>query len=98
MTHRSLVALIVINAVLLAGMAWTALSPREAHAQFGAQTAYLMIAGEAVGRTQQNAVYVINLTTADIAPLFFNTSNNSIDVFRGRNVGADAGQRGGGGK
>ena len=88
MTRRSLAALILINAVLLAGVAVSMFAPHS-EAQFASGSQYLMIAGEVVGRAQQSGVYVIDLTRGDVLPLLYNTSDNSLDVFPVRNVRED---------
>ena len=90
MNHRSLAALIVLNAVLLAGLVVAVFSPRPAEGQFVGGSQYLMIAGEVVGRTQQSGVYIINITNGDVLPLLFNSANQRIDTFPVRNVGEDA--------
>lgn len=78
MTSRSLAALIVLNAVLLAAIGVTALAP-AAKAQFGAPSHYMMIAGDVQTRNQQQGIYIINRSTAQIIGLFFNSSNNKVE-------------------
>lgn len=78
MSSRSLAALIVLNAVLLAAVAVTAFAP-PAKAQFGAPSQYMMIAGNVLGRNQQQGIYIIDRTTARIIGLFFNSSNNKVE-------------------
>ena len=88
MTRRSLATLILINAVLLAGVGVSMFAPHS-EAQFASGSQYLMIAGEVVGRAQQSGVYVIDLTRGAVLPLLYNTSDNSLDVFPVRNVRED---------
>ncbi len=90
MNQRSLSALILINFVLLAAIVAAVVAPQPAKAQFGAGSAYLMIAGEVTGRSQQAAVYIINLRTSAVIPILFNTSNNTINTYPGRIIGQDA--------
>lgn len=90
MNRRSLSALVLINVLLLAGVVLTVLAPEPAKAQFGTGNAYMMIAGEATGRSQQAAVYIINLRTSAIIPVLFNTANNTINTYPGRVIADDA--------
>ncbi len=90
MNQRSLAALIVLNAVLLAALVVAVFSPRPAEAQFVGGSQYLMIAGDVVGRSQQAGVYIANLTSGQVLPILFNTANNRLDTFPVRNVGEDA--------
>jgi len=91
MNKRSLKALIVLNAVLLVALAVSvfAPAPQEAYAQFGGRADYLMIAGETTGRPQQATVYIINLRTAQMVSVIFNSDNNSLTLFGGRDVARD---------
>ncbi|MEM8495829.1 MAG: hypothetical protein AAF663_10640, partial [Planctomycetota bacterium] len=51
---------------------------------------FTLIAGDVTGRSNQAAVYVIDLQTSRVAPVFFNGSNNEFEIFRGSNVADDA--------
>ena len=98
MTQRSLLALIVVNAALLAGLMAMLVTPRTAEAQFTAGDRYTMISGLAAGRSNNAAVYLINLNNGAVAPIFVSTANDSLEVFSGRVVSRDTGSaRGGGG-
>ena len=90
MNRRSLTALVVINAVLLAALLVAVLSPQPARAQFGGGASYIMIAGEVSGRKSQAGVFIVNLSTGQVLPLMFTTANNALETFRVRNVGDDA--------
>jgi len=91
MNKRSLAGLILINAVLLASLVVTAFSPAPAQAQFGgAGGQYLMIAGDVTGRSQQAAVYIIDMQSGKVVAVFFNGSNNSLEFVAGRDVRKDA--------
>lgn len=79
MTKRSLTALVVLNAVLLAAVVVTAFAPPTAQAQFGARTQYMIIAGEVRGRPQQEGIYVIDRRSAQVLGLFFNSSNDQVE-------------------
>ena len=89
MTQRSLAALIMINAVLLAAVVVAVFAPRT-QAQFAGGGQYLMISGATTGRTQQSAVYIINITSGEVLPLMFNSANQNLETFPVRNVGEDA--------
>ena len=90
MTHRSLALLIALNVILLATLALTTFSPTPATAQFGGGRSYTMIAGEVTGRSSQAAVYIIDLNSSAVAPIFFNGSNNKFEYFGGTVVSNDA--------
>ncbi|MEM1027873.1 MAG: hypothetical protein AAF593_03705 [Planctomycetota bacterium] len=89
MTQRSLAVLVVLNVVLLAALSVTVLNPTPAEAQFGANRQYTMIAGGVTGRSNQSAIYVIDLSTSRIAPLFYNGSSKKFEFFAGRSVARD---------
>ena len=89
MTQRSLAALIVINAVLLAALIVATFAP-PTHAQLVGGSQYLMISGSVVGRKQQSAIYVVNLSRGEVMPLMFNSANLRLETFPVRNVGDDA--------
>lgn len=89
MTHRSLAALIVLNVVLLAALSVTVLNPTPAEAQFGGRANFTMIAGQATGRDSQSVIYITDLSSGKIAPIFYNASNNKIQIFGGRNISDD---------
>ncbi|MEM1208894.1 MAG: hypothetical protein AAFY08_03140 [Planctomycetota bacterium] len=97
MTQRSLLALIVLNAVLLAGLVAMLTAPRTAEAQFTGGSQYLMISGLAAGRQNNAAIYIIDLTNGAIAPIFVSTANDTLEVMTGRIVTNDARRGGGGG-
>ena len=90
MTHRSLALLIAVNAILLAALALTTFSPAPATAQFGGGRSYTLIAGDVVGRSNQAAVYIIDLSTSAVAPVFFNGSSKKFEYFGGTIVAEDA--------
>ncbi|MEM0913908.1 MAG: hypothetical protein AAGB29_09250 [Planctomycetota bacterium] len=97
MSQRSLLALIVVNAVLLAGLVAMLTAPRTAEAQFAGASQYLMISGVAAGRQNNAAIYIIDLTNGAIAPVFVSTANDSLEVMTGRVVTNDTRRRTGGG-
>ncbi|MEM1097942.1 MAG: hypothetical protein AAGH92_04040 [Planctomycetota bacterium] len=90
MTAKSLAFLIALNAALLVGLLIMPGSPKQAEAQFGGGSNFTLIAGDVTGRSNQAAVYVIDLQTSRVAPVFFNGSNNEFEIFRGSNVADDA--------
>lgn len=89
MTQRSLAVLIVLNVVLFAALSVTVFNPQPAEAQFGAARQYTMIAGGVTGRSNQSAIYVIDLSSSRVAPLFYNGSSDKFEFFTGRSVSKD---------
>ncbi|MEM9419816.1 MAG: hypothetical protein AAGA25_12320 [Planctomycetota bacterium] len=89
MTQRSLAVLVVLNVVLLAALSVTVFNPTPAEAQFGAGRQYTMISGGVTGRSSQAAIYVIDLSSARVAPLFYNGSSKKFEFFTGRSVARD---------
>ncbi len=98
MTQRSLTMLIVLNAVLLAALSVSVLTPPAAQAQFGGGSNFTMISGAITGRDSQDAVYVTDLSTSRLAAIIFNSSNNSFSVLDGVVVSEDAARPAGGGR
>jgi hypothetical protein len=97
MTHRTLLALIVLNAFLVAGLIAMLTTPPAAQAQLARGASYTMISGSTAGRNNNDAVYIIDLSTGAIAPIFVSTANDSIEVFTGRVITADTRRGGSGG-
>ena len=96
MTAKSLAFLIVLNAVLLVGLFVLPGAQDTANAQFGGGANFTLIAGDVTGRSNQAAVYVIDLQSSRVAPVFFNGSNNEFEIFRGSTVSEDAARAGSG--
>lgn len=88
MNLRSLGALVVLNAVLLAALAVVTFAPAPAQAQLGAAGEYLMIPGFAQGRDNQEAVYIIETKTARMVAIFVNP-RNEIELVGARDIAAD---------
>ncbi len=89
MTQRSLAVLVVLNVILLAALSVTVFNPTPAQAQFGGGRQYTMIAGEVTGRSGQAAIYIIDMATGRIAPVFYNGSSQKFEFFNGRTVAND---------
>ncbi|MEM1026708.1 MAG: hypothetical protein AAGJ38_01360 [Planctomycetota bacterium] len=98
MTAKSLVFLIALNAALLVGLFVMPGTQKQAEAQFGGGANFTLIAGDVTGRSNQAAVYVIDLQSSRVAPVFFNGSNNEFEIFRGSTVADDAARLGAGGR
>ncbi len=94
MTSRSLAFLIVLNAALLVALFLLPSAPQPAEAQFGGGRSYTMIAGDVTGRSNQAAVYIIDLSTSAVAPVFFNGSSKKLEFFQGTIVADDAARLG----
>lgn len=88
MNKRSLRALIALNVCLLVALVMVTLTPEKAEAQIGGAQ-YIMIAGQAIGQTNQNAVYIIDAGTAKMVALMFNGGNKRLDVIAGRKLADD---------
>ena len=89
MTHRSLVVLIMLNVALLGGLSLTVMNPTPAEAQFGGGRQFTMISGQATGRDNQSVVYIVDLSSSKVAPIFYNGSNKKFQFFRGRTISED---------
>jgi len=89
MNQHTLRALVVLNVMLLAAIAVVGFAPSPAQAQFGSRANYLMIAGETTANPQQATIYVIELSSARIASMIFNSNNNQLTVLGARDAGAD---------
>ncbi|MEM8739672.1 MAG: hypothetical protein AAGG38_14510 [Planctomycetota bacterium] len=89
MTQRSLSVLIVLNMVLLAGLSVTVMTPPKAVAQFRGGQAYTMIAGAVTGRSSQSAIFVVDLNSSRVAPIFYNGSSKKFEFFTGRTLADD---------
>jgi hypothetical protein len=98
MTQRSLAVLIVLNLILLAALSVTVVSPTPASAQFGARSQFTMIAGAATGRSGQSVIYIVDLASSRIAPIFYNSSSKKFEFFTGRTISEDMGSAGTGGR
>ena len=89
MNRRSLGALVALNVVLVVAVAVVSLTPPPASAQLMAGNNYVMIAGEAVGRTSQNVVYIVQTNTQRMIAVMFNSSNNTFETVAGRDLARD---------
>jgi len=79
MKRKALHTLIAVNVVMLLALVFITLTPAPAQAQFsGAQ--YIMVGGAVAGRTQQNAVYIIELQTARMITIFYNGASKRVEV------------------
>lgn len=89
MNKRSLGILVVLNALLLIGLAVVSLTSQPAAAQFGMRGDYTMIAGQVVGRDDQAAVYILELKSQKMVALMFDSRNKKLQTIAGRVVGND---------
>ena len=96
MTRKSLGALIVLNLVLLLGLAAVTVPTPQAEAQVRRGSAYIMIAGQVTGRDSQNAVYITELNSGKMAAMFFNGANEKVEWIAGRDLTKDTGRGGSG--
>lgn len=90
MNRKSLGALVALNAVLLMALIIVSLTPARTHAQLGgAGGQYVMLAGEAVGQRNMNAIYITELTSARMVVVMFNGGNEKLEVIAGRDLKTD---------
>ncbi len=89
MTHRSLAALIVLNVILLAGLSVTVFNPTPAEAQFGQARQFTMISGAVTGRSNQDVIYIVDLSSSKVLPIFYNGSSKKFEQFKGRVIADD---------
>lgn len=88
MNKRSLGALVALNVCLLVALVMVSLTPEKAEAQIGGSS-YIMIAGQVVGRQNENAVYIIETSTARMVSILFNGGNKKLEVIAGRELRDD---------
>ena len=92
---RALSALIALNVVLLLALAVVNLLPTEAQAQGLAPGGdYIMIAGQVKGRNQQDAVYIVELRSAQVAAVMYNSNSDQLEVIATRDLTNDVGAGG----
>ena len=89
MNRRSLAALVLVNAVLLAVVAVTSLAPQPAEAQFVPARQYLMIAGEVQARGPAAAVYIIDLHSTLMVVARFDSRTGNLNFIDSRDIGRD---------
>ena len=78
MDRRTLRALVALNVVLLVALVLIGLTPAPAQGQYS-RAEYIMVSGMTVGRKQQSAVYILDLTTAQVAAVMYNSSNDTFE-------------------
>jgi len=95
---QTLTALLVLNVVLLAALALIVVSPKPAEAQgLGGGGAYTMLAGEATGLSQQQAVYIIDTRRSGVVAVSYSSADNNLRIHARRAIANDfTGNRGGG--
>ncbi|MEX0887412.1 MAG: hypothetical protein WD009_13335 [Phycisphaeraceae bacterium] len=104
MSSRTLAALILINAVLVAALSITAVRPPAAHAQAGGDgggggagvgvggggnTRYVMLAGEVARGGPPAAIYIVNTQTSDIIVARYDARTDNLVFQNRRNINAD---------
>ena len=89
MTSKPLSVLITLNVVLLAVLVLLTLTPKAPAQPFGGAGNYLMISGNAQGRSSQSAVYIVELNTARMITVFFNSANNEFEAIAATDIGQD---------
>lgn len=90
MNARTLAALVLLNAVLLAALIVTSFAPRSAEAQLGGAAAnYMMVAGAATGQPQQDVIYVVNTTDGRVLAMSYSSATGELTRIAGRNIARD---------
>lgn len=90
MNRQSVGGLVVLNVVLLAALFVIGLQPAPATAQgLGGGPEFLMIAGQSTIRDNVSTVYLMELRSASMLAVQFDTRNDSLDFIGARNLGAD---------
>ena len=89
MNKRSLGALVALNVFLLVALVMVSLTPERAQAQPFGRASYIMIAGQAIGQNQRNAVYIIETRTAKMVAVMWNGGNKRLDIIAGRPLAQD---------
>lgn len=94
--QRLFAALLVLNLLLLGGLAVTAFTPRPAQAQLGSgPQKFTMLTGAITGRANQDAVYIVDTQTGNMIAAMYNGSNRSFDVIGHRSITSDLARRSG---
>ena len=90
MNKKSFSALVVLNTVLLAALFVIGLSPAPVTAQgLGGGPEFLMIAGKSPIRENLSTIYLMELRSAQMLALQYDSRNDSVEVVGARNVGQD---------
>jgi hypothetical protein len=90
MNHRMLVTLIVANVVLLGGLLLSVLT-EPVHGQVtGRRGDFVMVAGTAAGRSNQQVAYLLDLRSNRMAALLVTTGDSQIQVLDIRDLEQDA--------
>lgn len=90
MNRKSFSALVVLNTVLLAALFVIGLSPAPVTAQgLGGGPEFLMIAGKSPIRESLSTIYLMELRSAQMLALQYDSRNDSVEVVGARNVGQD---------
>jgi hypothetical protein len=89
MNRSSLAALVSLNALLLAALAWVEWSPRaQAQSMSRTRASYAMTGGTLMG-VSQGVVYIINETDQELIALMWNERTKQFQGLGYRNIAAD---------
>lgn len=89
MTRSSLAALVSLNALLLAALAWVEWSPRaQAQSMSRTRASYAMTGGTLMG-VSQGVVYIVNETDQELIALMWNERTKQFQGLGYRNIAAD---------
>jgi len=102
MNRRSLAVLIVLNVALLLALVLVPGGQNEANAQLRRTNAYMMVAGDIVGR-QEQVVYITELNTSRTIGVIYNSARKQFALMGAWDIAKDVetvtggGSRGGAG-
>lgn len=89
MTRSSIAALISLNGLLIAALAWVEWSPRaQAQAMSRTRASYAMTGGTLMG-VSQGVVYIVNETDQELIALMWNERTKQFQGLGYRNLAAD---------
>ena len=90
MNKRSLGALVALNVALLVALLAVTFGSRAVNAEVRRPPgAYLMVSGQAQGRTDENVVYIIETYSSKLVAIFFDSGTAKFTFVDGRVISND---------
>ena len=78
MNKQTLTALVLLNLVLLVGLAVVTLTPQSAGDQLRGRGEYTMISGKTKARSNANVVWLADLSSGKLAALVYESGNERL--------------------
>lgn len=78
MDNKSLATLILLNVVLIAGLAVVALTPQPAQAQLRGRGEYTMLSGRTKSRSNADVIYLADLNSGKLAAIIYESQNERL--------------------